>query len=369
MLTVEAPDSDENLVAQFARTVLALKRGDDKKLNAAIPPLETIESRLKLLPKSLIVDAPNYDVRLLANNHLERVSFSAVKLLPKGIWNLEFLKELHLNNCGLTQLPDRLYKLRDTLSILDMSNNKITKIDARLAIYFKQLKHLNLSNNEIRVIPLELVFIRSLLHLDLSRNLISKIPFTIGLMKSLKQLNLAHNRLDHFPESIIRPLTNSAKMLLRLDTLDLSGNQVTPAALHAGPAHSLLRSESLQKEMVHAPHVSLSNSPPSLFEISSRAALKCTKWYRVFHSWLPHTVYDFLQENAALCTSCTAACVAYLSAAADGPGHFSLLANTIQTDAATNKIPIVRFLCWHCALSRTDVSVMTGVLRGVMPNP
>lgn len=337
----------------FARTVLGLKRGDDKKLNEAIPTVDSIESRLKLLPKTLVVEAANYDPRLLANNHLEKVSFSGVKLLPKGIWNLEFLKELHLNNCQLTEFPERLCKLRNTVTILDMSNNQIKKIDPRLAIHFKDLKHLNLSNNKIQVIPLELVFIRSLVHLDLSRNLISKIPFTIGLMRSLKQLNLSHNRLTHFPESILRPLTNNAKLLLRLDSFDLSGNEVTERELHSGPGHTVVRSESLRQQIgsEFTDRWHDVNSPPSLFEISARSALKCTKAYRVFHSWLPQTVYDFLQENSALCSVCTAACVAYQSHRIQGPGRFSLLANTTQTDAATNKIPVVIFACWYCCLS------------------
>lgn len=338
-------------MVQFARTVMSLKKGDDKELAKAIPPIDE-SNWFKLQPKTLNVEGNSYDIRLLANNRLESVSFTGTKLLPKGIWRLEFLTELHLTNCGLQEFPDRLCNLSQTLAILDLSNNKIRKIDPRLAILFRNLKQLNLSRNEIRVIPVELVFIKTLLHFDISRNHVRKIPFTIGLMKSLKQLNLSHNRLDHFPESIVRPLTNSAKLLLRLENFDLSGNEVTEADLQSGPGRSFCRSESLQRLRDQYPdQVESQSSPPSLFEISARSVLKCTKAYRVLHCWLPRTVYDFLQENASLCSRCTAACVAYRSELVPGPGHFSLLANTIQSDAATTRIPIVRFICWHCDLT------------------
>lgn len=346
-------------MSQFAQTITSLKRGDDKRLAEAVPPVEVIDSRLKLQPKTLIVEGNSYDIRLLANNQLERVTFTGTKLLPKGIWKLEFLNELHLNKCNLAEFPDRIYNLSQSLSILDLSNNKITKVDPRLAIMFKHLKHLNLSCNEIRVIPLELVFIKSLLHFDISRNQIQKVPFTIGLMKSLKQLNLSHNRLDHFPESIIRPLTNTAKLLLRLDTFDLSGNQVTAADLQSGPGRSFCRSESWQRLREAYPNqVDFHVSPPSLFEISARSVLKCTKAYRVLHCWLPRTVYDYLQDHAALCSCCTAACVAYRSQLVPGPGHYSILANTVQSDAATTRIPIVRFLCWQCELKKRVSDIM-----------
>jgi hypothetical protein len=353
-LVIESTDSGDNLMLQFARTVMSLKKGDDKKLAEAVPPIETIESRLKLQPKTLVIEGGSYDSRQLANNHLERVSFTGTKLLPKGIWKLEFLKELHLTKCDLTEFPDRLGKLSQSLAILNLSNNKIRKVDPCL-ITFRNLKHLNLSCNEIRVIPLELVFIKSLLHLDISRNQVQKVPFTIGLMKSLKQLNLSHNRLDHFPESIIRPLTNTAKMLLRMDNFDLSGNDVSEAQLQSGPGRSFLRSESLQRlrdqqQQADQQIGDRTLSPPSLFEISARSVLKCTKAYRVLHCWLPRTVYDYLQENAALCSKCTAACVAYRSELVPGPGHFSMLTNTMQSDASTSRIPIVRFICWHCDL-------------------
>ena len=350
-------------MAQFARTIMSLKKGDDKKLAEAVPPVELIDSRLKLQPKTLIVEGGNYDIRQLANNHLQRVSFTGTKLLPKGIWKLEFLNELHLTNCDLTEFPDRICKLSHSLAILDLSNNKIRKVDPRLAITFRNLKQLNLSCNEIRVIPLELVFIKTLLHFDISRNQIKKIPFTIGLMKSLKQLNLSHNRMDHFPESIIRPLTNSAKLLLRLDSFDLSGNEVTEADLQSGPGRSFCRSESWQRLRAEHPDEAESRlSPPSLFEISARSVLKCTKAYRVLHCWLPRTVYEFLQENAALCSLCTAACVAHRSELLPGPGHFSMLANTTQSDAATTRIPIVRFICWHCDLKTRTVNLAPNAL-------
>ena len=357
---IETSESGDSLLTHFVHTLLSLKKGDDKKLAAAVPPLDSIENRLKLQPKSLVVEGSSFDIRLLANNQLERVSFSRCKLLPKGIWKLEFLRELHLTSCQLDQLPDRLSRVSGTLTVLNLSNNNISHLDPRLVLWFKSLKHLNLSGNAIRVLPFELVFLKNLLHLDLSRNQIKRIPFTIGLMKSLKQLNLSHNRLDHFPESIIRPLTHSARLLLRLDSLDLSGNRLAPP--HPIPPPDLLLPSADQRDGYRAglasPDLQVLEgrpvlvTPPTLFEISARAVMKCSRVYLSLHSWLPRTVYEFLQENAAACSGCTSPCVAFHSERLPSPGHFSLLANTIQTDAATARIPILRFTCWRCDLKR-----------------
>ena len=278
---------------------------------------------------------------------------TATSNLPKSIWRLDFVTELRLNKCQLTQIPNRLAnKLVNTITILDLSDNSIESIDAGLILLFRNLKQLILSNNSIKCIPLELVFVKTLIHLNLSRNQISKLPFTIGLMKNLKSLNLSHNRLDHFPESIIRPVSmRTSFLLMRLDSLDLSGNH------QIGDRNFLTRFQSMLHEMNMTTSGNGLVSPPSLFHISARSVLRCSKAYRVLHSDLPRTVYHFLQQQAAICFSCAAACVPHSVQLIPGSAHFSLIANTVQSDAATHQIPIIRFTCWNCDL-KTRVNTL-----------
>ena len=288
---------------------------------------------LRHRPKTYVVEGNEYDIRAFANNSLEKVMFNkTTSLLPKGIFRLEFLKELHLTNCGLEEIPERIVSLKGTLSTLNLSNNKIRKIDAKMLCCLRQLSLLNISHNTIQVLPLELVFLRNLSVLDVSFNFISRIPFTIGLLNKLRVLNLSHNILQYFPQSILSPPLMAIKLQrLRLDSLDLSGNNPVSSFRETGT--------SLE-----------TSKPPSLLQLASRMTIRATFALKMIQEWLPYTVYDYLQENSCICSSCHGPSVASDSIITSLSGHYSLLSNTVVSDTSTLTLPVVSFICPVCRL-------------------
>lgn len=312
----------------------------------AIPAIDSLEKQLKHQPKSLSVEGMNYEIKQLNNNQLERVQFTRTKLLPKGIFRLEFLRELYLTHCQLDEIPDRIVNLKGSLCVLDLSHNQISKFNPHLLCCLRQLRQLNLSHNRLTRLPLELVFLRSLLSLDVSYNQISRIPFTIGFLSHLRILNISHNSLHHFPDSILRPPLSSTKVQrLQLDSFDISGNerQSSLDISHPGGIREYSPSDCVSPR-----------SPPSLFALGARSTMRWSLSLKLIYEWLPYTVYDHLQDNAAICSSCKSPCIAYRSRIISTSGLYSLLSQTVVTDASTHQIPVVAFYCCVCYSRRIE---------------
>lgn len=53
-------------------------------------------------------------------------SYNPLTTLPDEIGNLPKLKELYLHNCWITHLPESISKLKNILTILNLSNNNIS---------------------------------------------------------------------------------------------------------------------------------------------------------------------------------------------------------------------------------------------------
>lgn len=328
-MTIDASDSGDSLIPHFVRTLTALRRGD-KKTKEAIPPIDRYDRQLRLQPTAYVVDGNEYDIRAFANNQLQKVVFSRTKtLLPKGIYRLEFLRELRLTECNLHEIPERIGNLKKTLAVLDLSNNKIKKVDASRLSCLRQLTSLNLSKNEINRIPLEVAFLRNIIDLDLSFNKLSKIPFTIGLLNKLRRLNLSHNQLQYFPHSILQPPSSALKVQrLQLDHLDLSANE---------PEHSFVEST-----------IVTPNEPPSLFTLAARMTIRSPSSLKMIQEWLPHTVYDDLQEMACICNDCKGPAVSGRLFKSLYRGCFNLLTQSLVSDASTQNMPIVIAVCPVC---------------------
>lgn len=164
----------------------------------------------------------NLNTLILDNNHLTNVSvlsrgFSGLKELSlnnTGLTNLiglreselSGLKSLYLRNNGLTTIPD-LYNLKN-LALLDLSNNKIS----------------DLSNINGRFLPADM----NLKTLDLSNNLINDLSpleqndqLEPWLAMSLDYLNLSSNKITNI-EPIAEFLSASAGCDVNLDNNQIS---------------------------------------------------------------------------------------------------------------------------------------------------
>ncbi|WP_038173399.1 leucine-rich repeat-containing protein kinase family protein [Vibrio pacinii] len=136
-----------------------------------------------------------------------------VKQLKNG--QLKGIQRLQLSE-QLTQLPQEILTLADTLEILDVSNNQLNDLPQWLAD-LPQLKILFASNNRFTHLPLVLGRCEKLEMVGFKSNQIVRVAEE-SLPKPLRWLILTDNQIVQLPESLgYRP---------RLQKLALAGNQI-----------------------------------------------------------------------------------------------------------------------------------------------
>ncbi len=126
-------------------------------------------------------------------------------------------------SCGLTEFPEEIFDLADSLEILNLSGNRFTDLPDELS-RMKKLRILFCSENDFRHVPpvlgdcaaLSMIAFKSnrveivdesalppsLRWLILTDNRISKLPASIGTCLPLQKLMLAGNRLDQLPDEM-----------------------------------------------------------------------------------------------------------------------------------------------------------------------
>jgi hypothetical protein len=141
---------------------------------------------------------------------------------------------------NLTQLPEAVFTLADSLEILDLTNNNLSSLPDRL-VELSHLRIIFLSKNQFEVLPevlgqcanLEMIGIKSnkikqvpanslppkLRWLTLTDNEIEALPDSLGERPSLQKLMLAGNRLRCLPQSLSKAHN--------LELLRVSANQLT----------------------------------------------------------------------------------------------------------------------------------------------
>jgi len=135
---------------------------------------------------------------------------------------LKGVKKLKLSE-GLTEFPREIFSLADTLEILDMTDNNLSRLPDDFGT-LKQLKILFLSNNRFSELPKSLsqcpelsmigfrnnqietieedVLPLSTRWLILTENKLVKLPNSIGKLKLLQKLMLSGNQLVALPETL-----------------------------------------------------------------------------------------------------------------------------------------------------------------------
>ncbi|WP_213881599.1 leucine-rich repeat-containing protein kinase family protein [Pseudomonas sp. dw_358] len=126
-------------------------------------------------------------------------------------------------SCGLTQFPEEIFELADTLQILDLSGNHLSSLPADLG----RLKHLQIlfcSNNDFAEVPACVGQCPQLSMIGFKANRIAHLP-AAALQPVLRWLILTDNCLEQLPEEL--------GDCTRMQKLMLSGNRLTqlPASL------------------------------------------------------------------------------------------------------------------------------------------
>ncbi|PON59882.1 Ubiquitin domain containing protein [Parasponia andersonii] len=170
----------------------------------------------------------------LNNNDIEEVSppigFFVLKLFLnankirdgsirwEGIASMKDLTVLSLNQNHLTTLPAALGELT-SLKQLHVANNKLTDLPNEIGL-LRQLEVLKVNSNRISKVPASIGDCSALIEVDLTANLFSELPDTCGNLHNLKSLHLGNNGLKSLPSTLF-------KMCFQLTTLDLHNTEIT----------------------------------------------------------------------------------------------------------------------------------------------
>lgn len=131
-------------------------------------------------------------------------------------------KRLNLS-CNLTEFPEEIYELADSLEILDLSHNQLSSLPDDLPRLHKlrvifcsnnqftrlpevlgrctRLTMTGFKSNQIREVPASALGV-SLRWLILTDNQIEALPASIGLCHSMQKLMLSGNRLTQLPDAL-----------------------------------------------------------------------------------------------------------------------------------------------------------------------
>jgi hypothetical protein len=152
--------------------------------------------------------------------------------------NLAGIKRLDLS-CGLTKFPDESFDLADTLEILNLSGNALSRLPDdlyklhKLRVIFcsdnrftelpavlgqcDQLEMIGFKTNRIKHVPTA-ALPKKLRWLILTDNQIAELPNELGLCTQLQKLMLSGNQLDYLP---------NLSHCVRLELLRIAANRFT----------------------------------------------------------------------------------------------------------------------------------------------
>ncbi|RDD37818.1 Malignant fibrous histiocytoma-amplified sequence 1 [Trichoplax sp. H2] len=127
------------------------------------------------------------------------------------------IESVILNNNRLTDLPDELAQLKDSLVRLELSGNNFTTLP-KIIISLSRLETLQFSYNQLHHFPTSLLHLHHLTTLHLSGNFLTQVPSAISQMVGLRRLYLDRNRIQQIDQEFGK--------LTQLEILHLQGNNI-----------------------------------------------------------------------------------------------------------------------------------------------
>jgi leucine-rich repeat protein SHOC2 len=139
--------------------------------------------------------------------------------LEKALQQPDSVVRLKLRRKGYTEFPNEIFLFKN-LRELDLGNNKISKLPARLG-ELSQLEILNLERNKFVTITKEIGSLTQLRCLDLGMNQILALPYEMGNLSNLEMLQIWANEITALPPSMAK--------LSKLKWLDMRTIILTPS--------------------------------------------------------------------------------------------------------------------------------------------
>lgn len=203
----------EELVLDADGASGTLRPGDFARLDSL--------SSLTLRGLGDLPDGTFHDLGALATLELENFRGSVSRELFRG---LDALTTLGLTGSdlsdGAASLPPDTFDDLDSLTSLDLSDNRLATLDRGLIEHLDRLEHLSLADNPISPLPPDFLQpLGALKRLNLADTGLETIDPRLFAGLNLQSLELARNRIADLPEGIFRELT-------ALETLDLADNRI-----------------------------------------------------------------------------------------------------------------------------------------------
>lgn len=241
LLLKDAPSATSNLKKdRFAHqnqvhsvTVIEKTRSERWKLTGVAALSECL---LKAVPDEVLDCGPSLRVLDLTNNLIQEV--------PAKIGFLKSLSKLYLNANDLSDEKiswDGISQLK-SLTVLSLNQNKLTTLSTAVGKLIS-LSQLHITKNKLSYLPDELGLLNQLQILKANNNRIISVPASIGNCSSLVEVDLSSNLLAEVPETFGKlrylkalHLSNNGlkslpstlfKMCTQLSVLDLHRTEIT----------------------------------------------------------------------------------------------------------------------------------------------
>ncbi|KAG0205801.1 cysteinyl-tRNA synthetase [Mortierella sp. GBA30] len=261
--TLEELDMSFNEIAEVSEDIGQLSR---------LRILLLFGNRIRsLLPKSMsdLTRLRKLDLRqngilnLDAVNDLPSLEELLVDYNTNVVLNNSFkaLSGLSLIKCNMTDMS--LRGTGDTLTILDVSSNKLSSLAPTLFEHLRSLETLKLDNNSITSIPGTIGLLKRLKYLSVANNLLLSLPDDIGQLEALVELDIHSNNLGELPVAIWRcslEALNASSNLLE-SFPDPPKSPMPPTPLHGGPISASSSTATLCDES--GAQISITTTAPS----------------------------------------------------------------------------------------------------------
>ena len=144
------------------------------------------------------------------------LSGNPIRTIPKEMQDLNNLVYLGLSDCGLTEVPGNVWKMK-SLQYLRLDGNELSQLPSEVA-ELGDLRELVLDNNRLEALPEQIGSLAKLETVSVSCNAISALPESMKNCGEVAELYLTGNRLGEIPDWI-GSLTN-------LEVLVADGNEI-----------------------------------------------------------------------------------------------------------------------------------------------